>query len=119
MRDVYATSRLRLVKLCGGCLIKVKKKPQFGTVLMAKVPRSRLGKHNEIVVLLLSELDQLEAGSAIKVPLKVLGDTKANVRAALSRAAHKSKREIATAADDEFLYVWNVPLKSTKSKPDV
>jgi hypothetical protein len=37
-----------------------------------------------------------------------LKDTKENVRSALNRASRKSKRNVATATDENFLYVWNV-----------
>jgi len=37
-----------------------------------------------------------------------LGDTKENVRSALNRAIRKLKRNVATASDAQFLYVWNV-----------
>jgi hypothetical protein len=90
---------------------------QFGTVRMADVPHSRAGKHSQIVALLLSELDELDPGAAIKVPLDRLGDTKANVRSALNRASRKAGRTVATAADKNFLYVWNVdPEKGQRSQ---
>jgi len=41
----------------------------------------------------------------IKVPL---AETKEKIRSALHRATRKSGRNVATASDDEFLYVWNV-----------
>jgi hypothetical protein len=72
------------------------------------VPRSRNGKHKEIVSIILHDLDQLKEGAAIKVPLEGLGDSKENVRSALNRATRKGKRNVATASDDNFLYVWNV-----------
>jgi hypothetical protein len=37
----------------------------------------------------------------------LLDESKAKVRSALNRAVHKSGRSVATASDDEFLYVWN------------
>jgi hypothetical protein len=79
------------------------------------VPRSRNGKHKRIVTAILRDLDQLGEGSALKVPLAALGDSKENVRSALNRATRKSSREVATATDDSFLYVWNVA-KPTGSK---
>jgi hypothetical protein len=42
------------------------------------------------------------------VPLSELGDSKENVRSALNRATRKIKRNVATATDDDFLYIWNV-----------
>jgi hypothetical protein len=82
--------------------------PHFKTMAMVDVPRSRNGKHKKIVTAILRDLDQLEVGSACKVPLADLGDTKENVRSALNRATRKSDREVATATDENFLYVWNV-----------
>lgn len=83
-------------------------KAHFKTLDMVDVPRSRNGKHKKIVTEILRDLDHLEAGSAFKVPLAALGDTKENVRSALNRATRKSGREVATATDANFLYVWNV-----------
>jgi hypothetical protein len=79
----------------------------FKTVAQLDVPNSRNGKHKEIVTLILRDLDQLKAGTAIKVPLADLGDSKENVRSALNRATRKSNRNVATATDESFLYVWN------------
>ena len=58
--------------------------------------------------MILRDLDQLKDGAAIRVPLSELGDSKENVRSALNRATRKTKRNVATATDDGFLYVWNV-----------
>lgn len=80
----------------------------FKTMAQVEVPQSRNGKHKKIVSLILRDLDQLKEGAAIKVPLADLGDSKENVRSALNRATRKGKRNVATATDDSFLYVWNV-----------
>ena len=82
--------------------------PHFKTMAMVDVPRSRNGKHRQIVTAILRDLDDLGEGIAFKVPLAVLGDTKENVRSALNRATRKSNRNVATATDENFLYVWNV-----------
>ena len=74
---------------------------------MGEVPHSRNGKHKVIVSLILRDLDQLKEGAALRVPLAELGDTKENVRSALNRATRKAKRNVATATDEDFLYVWN------------
>jgi hypothetical protein len=81
---------------------------QFKTLAMIDVPRSRNGKHRAIVSAILRDLDQLGEGAAFKVPLADLGDTKENVRSALNRATRKGDRNVATATDEDFLYVWNV-----------
>ena len=79
----------------------------FDTMLQSDVPQGRNGKHKLIVTRILSDLDLLPAGAALKVPLADLDDSKENVRSALNRAIHKGKRNVATASDAEFLYVWN------------
>lgn len=78
----------------------------FNTVLRADVPHGRKGKHHQIVGEILSDLKQLKTGSAMKIPLKDI-DSKEKVRSALNRATRKAKMVVATAADSEFLYVWN------------
>jgi hypothetical protein len=79
----------------------------FKTMSQLDVPQGRNGKHKQIVTQILSDLDQLPAGVALKVPLAELEESKENVRSALNRAIHKSDRQVATASDSEFLYVWN------------
>lgn len=71
------------------------------------VPTGRNGKHKSIVTQLLADLDGLENGKALKIPLAELPDTKVNIRSALNRATRKSGKSVATAADAEYLYVWN------------
>ncbi|HEY6904835.1 MAG TPA: hypothetical protein VI216_11050 [Candidatus Acidoferrales bacterium] len=80
----------------------------FKTMIQADVPQGRSGKHKQIVSTILSDLDQLKAGSAIKVPLAELTATKQKIRSALNRATRKRGMHVATATDDDFLYVWNV-----------
>jgi DNA helicase TIP49 (TBP-interacting protein) len=79
----------------------------FSTVKQVDVPQGRNGKHKQIVTKILADLDQLPEGAALKVPFAELTESKANVRSALNRAIHKSSRNIATASDADFLYVWN------------
>jgi hypothetical protein len=79
----------------------------FRTLDLGEVPRSRNGKHKAIVTLILRDLDQLKEGAALRVPLADLGDTKENVRSALNRATRNAKRNVATATDEKFLYIWN------------
>jgi hypothetical protein len=79
---------------------------KFQSVLEADVPKGRDGKHKEIVTQLLSDIAQLSPGSALKVPLAELPDSKENIRAALSRAAAQKKLNISTSSNDDFLYIW-------------
>jgi hypothetical protein len=80
----------------------------FKTMVQLDVPQGRNGKHNLIVNTLLKDLDNLKPGSALKVPLAELAETKEKVRSALNRATHKAGRRVATASDATFLYVWNL-----------
>jgi hypothetical protein len=79
----------------------------FNTMSQADVPQGRNGKHKQIVTKILSDLDQLEDGIALKVPLAELAEGKERVRAALNRATRKASRNVATATDANYLYVWN------------
>ena len=80
----------------------------FKTMVQADVPQGRDGKHKLIVTTILRDLDRLGSGSAIKVPLAELAQSKEKVRSALNRATRKAGRKVATASDTTFLYVWNV-----------
>ena len=79
----------------------------FTSMAQTDVPQGRNGKHKEIVTKILSDLDQVKPGVALKVPLAELAESKENVRSALNRASHKRGQAVATASDEEFLYVWN------------
>ena len=79
----------------------------FKAIRQTDVPQGRNGKHKQIVTRILSDLDQIDDGIALKVPLAPLTESKENVRSALNRATRKDGRRVATASDDDFLYVWN------------
>lgn len=79
----------------------------FKSLAQADVPQGRNGKHKEIVTKILSDLDQVKKGVALKVPLAHLAESKEKVRSALNRATRKNGRNVATASDGVFLYVWN------------
>lgn len=83
----------------------------FQSILQRDVPKGRDGKHHLIVSQLLSDLGQLPEGSALRIPLSDLPDSKENIRSALNRATRQRQMEVATSSDAEFLYVW-------KPKPD-
>ena len=85
-----------------------KKTPMnFKTMAQMDVPQGRNGKHKLVVTRILSDLDQLAPGVALKVPLAELAESKEKVRSALNRAIHKGGRSVSTASDAAFLYVWN------------
>jgi hypothetical protein len=81
---------------------------RFESVLQIDVPKGRDGKHKQIISQLLYDLERLSKGSALKIPLSELPDSKENIRSALSRAANQKKLAIATSSNEEFLYVWKV-----------
>jgi len=85
---------------------------QFQSISQVDVPKGRDGKHKKIVTQLLSDIGQLVPGSALKIPLSVLPDTKENIRSALNRATRFRGIEVATSSDAEFLYVWKVEPES-------
>lgn len=80
----------------------------FATMAQVDVPQGRNGKHKSVVTAIIADLDRLENGAALKIELAELDDSKENIRSALNRVTRKQKRNVATASDDQFLYVWNV-----------
>jgi hypothetical protein len=112
-RSVTFRIRLRYVTLRfrkGRLIVATRSKHipmNFRGMPQADVPLGRNGKHKEIVSRIISDLDQVPKGVALKVPLTELTATKEQVRSALNRATRKSGRTVATATDGKFLYVWN------------
>jgi hypothetical protein len=84
---------------------------KFQTVQQDAVPKGRAGKHKRVVALLLKHLDPLSPGTALKIPLADLPDTKANIRAALNRATHQKGQAVATSSDSSHLYLWKITQK--------
>jgi hypothetical protein len=82
----------------------------FKTMSVPDVPKGRNGKHKKIVMEILSDLDQVQEGTAIKVPIIELAESKEKVRSALNRATRKANRIVVTASDEDFLYIWNEKL---------
>jgi len=84
---------------------------RFSTILQSDVPKGREGKHKQVVKRLLADITSLKAGTALKVPLSALPDTKENVRSALNRATRQLGIDVATSSDSEYLYIWKVTVK--------
>jgi hypothetical protein len=84
-----------------------KTKRTFATTDRSDVPNGRKGKHHAIVAAMLKDIDVLEPGKALKIPLADLPDTVVNIRSALNRATRKQGKDVQTATDDDFLYIWN------------
>jgi len=85
---------------------------RFQSILQEEVPRGREGKHKKIIRQLLNDIAQLPQGSALKIPLAELPDSKENIRAALSRAGRQNNLTLATSSNKDFLFVWEVMQKN-------
>jgi hypothetical protein len=84
---------------------------KFESILQVDVPKGRDGKHKQIILELLQGIEKLQNGSALKISLAELPDTKENIRSALSRATKQRNIDVATSSDENYLYVW-------KTKPE-
>lgn len=82
------------------------KRKRFNNVPQADVPHGRRGKHRQVVDDILDDLAHLKDGNALKIPLEEIA-SKEKVRSALNRATRKAEKNVATAADAGFLYIWN------------
>ena len=86
----------------------VKSPLNFKVLPQTDVPHRRNGKHKAIITKILSDLDQLPEGVAMKVPLADLPHSKEKIRSALNRATRmRAGGVVATASDETYLYVWN------------
>jgi hypothetical protein len=84
----------------------VKPLMRFGAIKQTDLPVGRNGKHKDIVTQILSDIDQLGPGEALKVPLADLPDSKVNIRSALNRATSQRGISVATSSDNENFYIW-------------
>src|SRR4030081_550107 len=78
----------------------------FPSVPLAEAVDNRVSRHGKIVSEILSDLEQLDEFSAIKVNLAEAGKKKADLRSALHRAARKNNVHLATTSDVKHLYVF-------------
>jgi len=85
---------------------KRKNDANYEVTSIVDVPHGRNGKHHSLIGDILSDLQGLKSGSAMKIPLKGLGTSKEKLRSALNRATAKQDMTVATASDAEYLYVW-------------
>lgn len=84
----------------------------FQEVLQGEVPKGRDGKHKRIVTRLLNDIQRLKPGTALKVPLTALPDSKENIRSALNRATRQRGIDVSTSSDAEHLYIWKTDPKA-------
>jgi hypothetical protein len=85
---------------------------RFEAIGQNEVPRGRESRHKRIIDQLLTQIDQLAPGTALKVPLSALPTTKANLRAALNRATRKRGLSVATSSDAANLFLWKSKSRS-------
>jgi hypothetical protein len=78
----------------------------FETLSQSDLPNGRRGKHHQLILHVLDDLEQLGDGRAIKVPLADFEGTVADIRSAILRATKKKNLKISTSSDDEFFYLW-------------
>lgn len=86
---------------------------RYESINQADVPKGRDGKHKQIITTILNDIDLLESGRALKIPLSALPDSKENIRSALNRATRQRGIEVSTSSDSEFLYVWKTAKASS------
>ena len=84
------------------------KQPKYEIISLAEFRQGRLGKHHELVENILRQLQDLPDEQALKIPLdSVNGLSKANLRAAIVRAASARAMPVSTYSDHDTFYVWS------------
>ncbi len=81
-------------------------KKNFGSISQQDLPSGRKGKHFIFLAQVLQDLESLETGRAMKIPLAEFTGTVSDMRSAISRATKKKNIEVLTSSDDDFFYVW-------------
>jgi hypothetical protein len=84
----------------------------FQAILQTDVPKGRDGKHKRIVMRLLTDIERLKPGTALRVPLSALPDSKENIRSALNRATRQRGIVVSTSSDTDHLYIWKTDPKA-------
>jgi hypothetical protein len=80
---------------------------KYATVAISSVKGRRQGKHYQLVVGVLRELETLPSGSAMKIPLaETQGVTATDLRSALHRATSSRNIPVRTSSDRENFYIW-------------
>jgi hypothetical protein len=83
---------------------------KYRRVELSSLRKGRRGKHHELVEGILSELEGVQPGSALEIPLDdVTGIGLANLRSAVHRASTSAGLVIETLADEKNFYVWKTP----------
>jgi hypothetical protein len=80
---------------------------RYRQVRIDKLDKGRRGKHHDLVLGILQELEGLPPASAMEIPLADVGGIGlANLRSAVHRASTSRGLQIETLADEKNFYVW-------------
>jgi hypothetical protein len=83
---------------------------KYRRVELSTLRKGRRGKHHDLVEGILGELEGVQPGSALEIPLAdVNGIGLANLRSAVHRASASAGMVIETVADEKNFYVWKTP----------
>jgi hypothetical protein len=83
---------------------------KYRRVELSTLRKGRRGKHHDLVEGILGELEGVQPGSALEIPLAdVNGIGLANLRSAVHRASVSAGMAIETVADEKNFYVWKTP----------
>jgi hypothetical protein len=86
---------------------------KYRRVDISSLRKGRRGKHHDLVEGILEELEAVQPGSALEIPLAdVNGIGLANLRSAVHRASTSAGTAIETLADEKNFYVWKTPVES-------
>jgi hypothetical protein len=99
-----------------GMRLNDKQNVMYETVRVADLRVGRRGKHHELLMGILANLETLPAGSALVVPLDSIGKVSLpNLRSAVSRAAKTRQLSLETYSDEKNFYLWRKASNANKS----
>jgi len=80
---------------------------KYKSVAVSSLHQGRRGKHHDLVQGIVRQLNLLQSGSALEIPLATVGGIGlANLRSAVHRAAAAEGLAIETRANEDNFYVW-------------
>lgn len=79
---------------------------RFPSVPLTDLPDGH-SRHRKIVTEILQDLRELDEYASVKIDLIKVREKKAELRAALHRAAKKWNMKLSTASDERYLYVFH------------
>ena len=83
-----------------------RKQPEFERLPLSELRQGRRGKHHDLVKRIAGEMESLDEGEAMKIPLEDAGVTLSNLRSAVTRAMLARGVRIATFCDGKSLFLW-------------